>query len=413
MGQSAAAAPTRTRWPVALILLGCGVIAAAHIGKGAPAIPALKSDLGVDDVTAGLMLASISLAAALFAYPLGRQLRRFEPTRVLVLALAWLGLLSIAGSFFTQTLPILLARSAESLGYLVVVLVVPGLLGSVATAADRRYVMAMWGTFMPLGTALALLVAPLLLATWGWQSLWIASGLSCLVVAGVVVAVVGPRSGPRGDAPPADHRDVAREITADPPGFRADLIRLALIFCLYAAMYLAVLGLLPTALFEAGTSIRFASIATGVAVLVNAPGNLLGARLVRAGAPLRRSVAIGAVGIAVSSWGIYVDHGSIPLVVASALAFSFISGFVPASLFAQLNRVGDPSRVPTATGALVQGSGVGQLLGPPALAGVLVAAGTGSLVGPIVITLTAAAMAAIAAGVSTETRPRIDDAPAP
>ena len=39
-------APARTRWLVALVLIGCGVIAAAHIGKVAPAIPALRDDLG-------------------------------------------------------------------------------------------------------------------------------------------------------------------------------------------------------------------------------------------------------------------------------------------------------------------------------------------------------------------------------
>lgn len=373
-------AQTRTRWLIVSVLIGCGVVAAAHIGKVAPAIPTLKDELGIGDVTAGLMLASISVAAALFAYPLGRYLRRFEPSTVLVIALLWLALLSLTGAAFTQALPILVTRAAESMGYLVVVLIVPALLRSTAAVPDRRYVMALWGTFMPIGTGLALLVAPALLATWGWQSLWIASAVACVVIA---VAVQALRASLRASPEAVSDED------ADLSGLRGDLIRLAAIFGLYAATWLAVLGLLPTALYEAGASIRFASMMTGLAVALNAPGNFVAAHLARKGVPPRRVVMIGATGIAISSWAIYADHGWTALVVVGAVVFSFISGFIPASLFGELNRVGDPRLVPTATGALVQGSGVGQLLGPPALASVLLAAGAGSVAGPAVITVTA------------------------
>ncbi|NLJ52784.1 MAG: MFS transporter [Intrasporangiaceae bacterium] len=387
MGQPALDAPTRTRWLVALILIGCGVIAAAHIGKVAPAIPALRDELGITEFMAGLMLASISVAAAVFAYPFGFVLRRFEPARVVTLALIWLGVLSIVGAFFTQPLLILAARAGESIGYLTVTLTVPALLRTVATVPDRRFVMALWATFMPLGSGLAVLFAPALLSTWGWQSLWVGSGLNCLIIA-IVLMVLSPSL--------HSSRQPAGVVTEDPPGFRADLLRLASIFGLYAGIWLSVLGLLPTALVEAGTSLRFASIASGIAILVNVPGNIVAAGFAGKGMPVSRSVPIGALGIAVTTWGIYADHGSVPLIVASAMAFSFITGFIPASLFGALNRVGDPRRIPTATGALVQGSGVGQLLGPPALAGLLLASGGASLVGPAAITVGAVLIIVIA-----------------
>lgn len=380
-------AQTRTRWLVVLLLIGCGVVAAAHIGKVAPAIPTLKDELGIGDLAAGIMLASISVAAALFAYPLGRYLRRFEPSRVLVTALLWLAVLSIAGAALTQAVPLIVTRAAESVGYLVVVLVVPALLRSTAAVPDRRYVMALWGTFMPIGAGLALLVAPALLSRWGWQSLWIASGLACVVIAAAVQAM---RPALGASSPESD-------LVADLSPMRGDLIRLAAIFGLYAATWLAVLGLLPTALYEAGASLRFASMMTGLAVVLNAPGNFAAAHLARRGASPRRVVMIGATGIAISSWAIYADHGWTALVIVGAVVFSFISGFIPASLFGELNRVGDPRLVPTATGALVQGSGVGQLIGPPALVGVLLAAGTGSLAGPAVITATALVIILLAA----------------
>lgn len=388
MGQPAASdAPTRTRWVVALVLIGCGVIAAAHIGKVAPAIPALRDELGISEFMAGLMLASISVAAATIAYPFGYLLRRFEPVSVVMLALVWLGVLSIVGAFFTEPALILAARAGESIGYLTVTLTVPALLRGVATVPDRRFVMALWGTFMPLGSGLAVLFAPVLLATWGWQSLWVGSGLNCLIIAAIVLVLS-----------PSLHssRQPAGAVVADPPGFRADLLRLAAIFGLYAGIWLSVLGLLPTALVEAGTSLQFASIASGVAILVNVPGNIVAARYAGKGMPVSRSVPIGAVGIAVTTWGIYGDHGSVPLIVAAAIAFSFITGFIPASLFGALNRVGDPRRIPTATGALVQGSGVGQLVGPPALAGLLLATGAASLVGPAAITVGAVLIIVIA-----------------
>lgn len=388
--------PARTRWPAALILIGCGVIAAAHIGKVAPAIPALRDELGISEFMAGLMLASISVAAAAFAYPFGFVLRRFEPARVVILALIWLGTLSIIGAFFTVPGLILAARAAESIGYLTVTLTVPALLRTVAAAPDRRFVMALWATFMPLGSGQAVLLAPALLERWSWQGLWIFSGVSCLLMAGVV-AVLSPSLHSRRQA-----AGVPRE---DPPGFRADLVRLAAIFGLYAGIWLAVLGLLPTALVEAGTSLAFASVVTGIALLVNVPGNIVAAWFAGRGMPVSRSVPIGAVGIAVTGWGIYADHGSLALVVASTLVFSFTTGFIPASLFGALNRVGDPRRVPTATGALVQGSGVGQLLGPPALAGTLLATGAMSLIGPAIITVGAGIIIALALFVRSDPAP--------
>lgn len=377
MTEAQTEAQRRTRWVVVLVLIGCGVVAAAHIGKVSPAIPTLRDELGIGDLGAAVMLASISVAAALFAFPLGRYLRRFEPVRVLVLALLWLALLSLVGASFTTALPILLTRAAESAGYLVVVLVVPALLRATAAVPDRRYVMALWGTFMPIGAGIALLAAPALLSTWGWQGLWVASGLACIAIA-VAVQALSPALTTTLVSASAEAVDLSRH--------RGDLIRLAAIFGLYAATWLAVLGLLPTALYESGATIGFASAMTGIAVVVNAPGNFIAAQLARRGMPTRRSVMIGAIGIALSSWAIYTDHGWTALVVVAAVIFSFTSGFIPASLFGELNRVGDPRLVPTATGALVQGSGVGQLLGPPALAGVLLATGGGALAGPAVIT---------------------------
>jgi hypothetical protein len=45
-----------TRWPVVLITVASGIVAALHIGKISPALPAVRSDLGLDLVQGGLVV---------------------------------------------------------------------------------------------------------------------------------------------------------------------------------------------------------------------------------------------------------------------------------------------------------------------------------------------------------------------
>ena len=70
--------------------------------------------------------------------------------------------------------------------------------------------------------------------------------------------------------------------------------------------------------------------------------------------------------MAVTVWGVLDPALPLVLRVASAMAFSFVSGLIPSALFAGLAAVSaGTGSAGAAIGLVTQVSGVGQLLGPP------------------------------------------------
>jgi hypothetical protein len=109
------------------------------------------------------------------------------------------------------------------------------------------------------------------------------------------------------------------------------VVWLAVVFALYAGQYLAVLGLFPAMLVhDGGFSLRAAGVLGGLAFLVNASGNLLGAYLLHRGVARWRLVVAGSACMAATVWagsdGRLMQGSSVgqllvpPLVVAAGAA---------------------------------------------------------------------------------------------
>jgi cyanate permease len=142
---------------------------------------------------------------------------------------------------------------------------------------------------------------------------------------------------------------------------------LAGVFALYAGQYLAVLGLFPAMLVhDGGISLRTAGVVSGLAFLVNAPGNLLGAYLQHRGAARWGLVVAGAACMATTVWATQDAALPLPLRIGAVALFSFTAGLVPSTLFNGVTAMTAGTRAAgSSVGVLMQGSSVGQLLVPP------------------------------------------------
>jgi hypothetical protein len=229
----------------------------------------------------------------------------------------------------------------------------------------------MWGAYMPVGAGLAALLVPPAIGWVGWPG---ASLLDAAVAVTVLAAVL---------------RWVPASSAARWPGSLDGLLgalrspTVLLItgcFALYAAQYLAVVGLFPAALVsDEGLTVAAAGVIGAVVFLVNAPANLLGAYLLHRGAPLRWVIPAGCAGMALTLWGVLDPALALAPRVACAVAFSFIAGLVPSALFAGLASVSAGSgSAGAAIGMVTQGSGIGQLLGPPLVVAAGAALGRGA-----------------------------------
>jgi cyanate permease len=223
---------------------------------------------------------------------------------------------------------------------------------------------------MPVGSGLAALLVPSAIGLVGWRGASVAD--ACLA-AGVLLAVLRwvPSAGVRGRAAIGGLLGAVRS---------PSVVIITVVFGLYAAQYLAVVGLLPAALVaDEGLSVAAAGLVGAVVFLVNAPANLLGAYLLHRGAPLRWVIPAGCAGMAGSVWGVLDPALPLSVRVGSAVAFSFVAGLVPSALFAGLAAVSaGTGSAGAAIGLVTQGSAVGQLLGPPAVVAVGAAVAPGA-----------------------------------
>jgi CP family cyanate transporter-like MFS transporter len=180
------------------------------------------------------------------------------------------------------------AACAEGFGFLLVVLPAPGLVRQLVPVQRLSRAMGLWGAYMPLATAGALLAGPLVIEAVGWRAWWWAWRPAALVMAAVVLRRV--------PAPPA----VARAATVLPwtQRLRHTLAApgpwlLACSFACYSGQWLAVVGFLPTIYRQAGVGAASPGVLTALAAAANIIGNVGAGRLLHRGWPPPRLLTLG------------------------------------------------------------------------------------------------------------------------
>jgi cyanate permease len=350
-----------TSWAAVGALLAAGVVAAAQIGGAAAALPVLEQEFGLGPSTSAWYLSTVSALGAGCGALLGWLGQSLGFGRQLRLGLAAIVAADLGGAVVDSLTGLLVSRVGQGLGLVLVILAAPPLLSEVSAPVHRRLVAGTWGAYMPVGAGLAALVVPPAIGLVGWRGASVADACLAALVLLVVVRRV-PSAAAGGRATAGGLLGALRS---------PSVLVITAAFGLYAAQYLAVVGLLPTALVDAGLPVASAGLVGAVVFLVNAPGNLLGAYLLHRGVPLRWVVPPACGGMAGTVWVVLDPELPVLLRIASALAFSFFAGPVPSALFAGLAAVSaGTGSAGAAIGLVTQGSGVGQLLGPPAVVAV-------------------------------------------
>lgn len=343
-----------TDWPAVWLVVAAGVVSSFHLGKVAIAGPALQDELGLSLAMLGGLGATFAVLGALGGVLAGSVVARAGDRRMLVLGLLATVLGAVLAVFSSSFAVLLASRMVEGLGFLLITVAGPTLLGRVVHATDRNAAFALWSCFMPAGIALAMLTGP-----WfgDWRSLWAAAAMAAGLVAALVVWRV-----PRGPAAPAG---------GPTPGARmADVwqpapLALAATFLLYSLVFFALFSFLPVLLqqrMQVGP--EAVGLLAALASAANIAGNLAaGALLQRVG---REALVTGAaITIGLCSLGIFLPALGPGTAFALCLVFSAVGGLVPASLLSSVPQVtSTPAQAALAVGLLMQGSNLGQALGP-------------------------------------------------
>lgn len=367
-----------TRIDRSLLVIVAGVCAAVHVGKLPPALPALREALDISLVQAGFLISLVQLAGMGLGLAVGLAADGLGLRRVMVSGLVLLSIASAAGGLVTDVRVMLVLRSIEGLGFLMTAMPGPSLLRRHVPPAQLDARMGAWGAYMPVGTALALLVGPPWIAALGWPSWWwLGAALSATLALAVWTGL--PADPPAVARAPGDWRvRLGQTLRARGPWL------LALAFAVYSAQWLSVVGFLPSIYAQAGISPAGSGLATALAAGINMVGNVGAGRMLQRGVAPQRLLQVGYGAMAGASVLMFAPVWPAgPLAAAgpfaAVLVFSALGGLIPGTLFAQAVRVSPgPATVSTTVGWMQQWSALGQFAGPPLVAWVATRAGNWS-----------------------------------
>jgi len=357
--------------PAGVVVLA-GVSAALHVGKLPPAIAALQAAMGLSLLQAGFLLSTVQVAGMTAGLAFGALADALGFKRSMLLGLGLLALASAAGGVAQDLSSLLLLRAVEGFGFLLVVLPAPGLIRRLVVPQQLSRMLGLWGTYMPFGAALALLIGPVWIGAFGWRAWWwVLGGLSLAMALWLAWAV--PAIGATSRPLPWAGR--LRQTLAAPGPWLV-----AMTFAVYAGQWLAVIGFLPAIYLQTGVSGAATGLLTALAAAVNMAGNLVSGRLLQAGARPTRLLAIGFItmGLAAAAAFAAVDDAPLPplLRYAAVLVFSAVGGLIPATLFSLAVRLAPSEQTLSSTvGWMQQWSAFGQFVGPPLVAWVAARSG--------------------------------------
>jgi len=393
-----------TRWDIVLMALGAGILAGFQVGKVPPALPVLRESLGLDLVSAGWLTSIYYAIGAAVAVAVGLLSDRVGPRRLMLAGVAFLGVGSLMGGLVSGSAWLLVARFVEGFGFVGITVTAPKLIATAARPRDHGLAFGIWGAYMPLGMAIAMLIAPALLDSIGWRGFWLVSA----VLVALFMAALGWSLHPR-------RWPVAFDAQApDWPGVRETLVRAALwlfglSFALYTLQWFAITAWLPTFLIETqGRSAAGAAIWGAMVVAANAFGNFAAAWLMHRRAPRWVLTGIAFCAMGGASAGIFLSGTPDDLKIVLAFVFSAVGGLLPAAAIAgAAAHAPRAAFVAMASGFVVQGAAIGSLLGPPVMAAAVEGLGGWAASWWVMLAVSGAGLGLVAGLIATDRRPRI------
>lgn len=360
-------ASERAYWSRFAVIYAAGVLAAASIGKIGPVAGSLRAELGLSLGQVGLVASSVTFTAAVLGLAAGVGTRRYAKKPLLLGGLLVMAVAGLAASHASSFGPLLLARLAESVGYVVVVVTAPVLVMSLGNGVRQTAALAVWGTFLPVGLALGSFAGGLLATALDARA-WLALAAGALAV----VTVITWFAAPRGDAAPSPEPGHRRTVDLRLLRRFARPLALAAGFATASATIVAMVAMLPTYLAEVhDIPAAQAGTLTGAVSLIGVAGGFTTSWLLRRGTRIGRVFAVG-VFMPVGTLLAFTQLGGVGLSLTGAIVVALANEMVVAAVFAAVPLVARSGEdVSTTNGLIAQFGSLGSLGGPP-LAGLIV-----------------------------------------
>ncbi len=349
-------------------------------------LPVLLDRYGYDVTLAGGFMSIYAVAGLLFSLSLGRAIERHGPAVLILAGLALFALGSLLALVFPASgVIVLLGRGLEGVAFAVMAIAGPVLANTNASVKALPVVVGLTATWIPMGQISATLLAPLALATMGWQLLWVVAiaGSALFALWTLVLRRRRPEllrsraPSPKKDPEPQQ----VRKLTAKQIGA---LILGGALFMLWSGQYFAYMTWLPEYLvvvheFEMNAALwGYLIPVLFVAVFCVVTGVLL-----RMGVSLRSLLIFGLFTQLIIWWLLPVT-GDGWTGLLSLVVYGIGAGIVPTCLFSMPSVVvGQGPQMPRAFAVVMIGRNLGVLFGPILLAGAFQLSGSWDIAAPL------------------------------
>ena len=359
-------AAEHSRWGIVVLAITCGIVAAIQVGKVPPLITQLQVDLEMSLVTAGWLASLFNLTGALLGILGGAVADKVGPRRVLMAGLGGFAAAGFVGALADHGTWLLACRTVESMTMLACTVSAPRFIVAATNNRHRNLALGAWGSFMPVGMAVALIGAPPIAAIFSWQGVWLTAASLAVVCLVAVWIITSPRRWPQvpGSGTSIPWRQLSQAVLRPGP------LLLGSCFALYSLQFFAVASWLPTYLTEIlSFAPHQAGLATAFVVFGNGLGNLFAGLLLHRNVRRVWLLVVAYALMLLCSLGIFAPSVDVFWKLPLAFAFNFFGGLLPAACLAgTADHAPRPEMIGTVNGVVVQGAAIGSLAGPPAMA---------------------------------------------
>jgi MFS family permease len=366
----------RSAWFTLFVLLIASVAAPLNQFKVPPVLPLLMNAFSLPVGRAGLLMSVFAATGLTLALPAGFIFQKLGYRITGLLAVGSVVVGASLGAASTSTSMMLTSRVIEGIGISFMAVVAPAVIAMRFAADERGMPMGIWATWVPLGSTMMFVVAPLLVARWNWQGVWWFGSL--FAAAGWLLYYFfikpSPTQSAGTDSLGAPERVTGRDL--GPVLRNRDLWLISFLFCCFNLAFIAFVTWTPTFLNTIrGTSLVRASWLISVvtiSTIVSLP--ISGWISDRMGS--RKLVCVTPMILLMVLWPltfIVREGGFLPL----AIAIGFVGGFVPTGVFsAGVEIVGDERLAGMAMAVIQVGQNAGMLMGPLAFGWIVEATGS-------------------------------------
>lgn len=357
-----------TLWLAVFSVFLAGLIGALHVGKATIALPMLQLEFNTSLAAISWVISIFPIIGVFAAIPASSLIQKRGDKHILLIGLLILAGAAITGSFAQQLSLLLFSRFIEGLGFLLILVAAPVILNRVAAAQQRNLVFSLWSTFMPSGMALSLLIGPLLS---GWRMSWLIGGILALTAIVLINFSVASQKSVSIVRPPTILQALNMVIKAKLP------LLLALIFTSYSIQFFIVMSFLPIFLIERlGLSLQAAGTTSAAVIAASMLGNMAAGVLLSKGITARDLLVSASMLMGLAGIGIFWQATPDKMMLALCFLFTLSGGLIPATIMATTPHIAlSPAVIPLCLSLAMQGSYLGQVIGPVAVGSVVAYAG--------------------------------------